>query len=74
MKAEPVISGRNLSKKFTIHHLKTTNLKERLLGMVHRKNYTRETFWALKDVDFEVRRGETLVTLVIRFYEFNRQQ
>ncbi len=60
MKAEPVIAGRNLSKKFTIHHLKTTNLKERILGMVHRKNYTRETFWALRDVEFEVRRGETL--------------
>jgi len=60
MKAETVIRGRDLSKKFTIHHLKTTNLKERLLGMVHRKNYTRETFWALRDVDFEVRRGETL--------------
>jgi ABC-type polysaccharide/polyol phosphate transport system ATPase subunit len=60
MKAEPVISGRNLSKQFTIHHLKTTNLKERLLGMVHRKNFTRETFWALRDVDFEVNRGETL--------------
>jgi len=60
MKAEPVITGRDLSKKFTIHHLKTTNLKERLLGMVHRKNYTRETFWALRDVDFEVKRGETL--------------
>ena len=60
MKAEPAITGRGLSKKFTIHHLKTTNLKERLLGMVHRKNYTRETFWALRDVDFEVNRGETL--------------
>jgi len=60
MKAEAVITGRNLAKKFTIHHLKTTNLKERLLGMVHRKNYTRETFWALRDVDFEVTRGETL--------------
>jgi len=60
MKAEPVITGRNLSKKFTIHHLKTTNLKERLLGMLHRKDYTRETFWALRDVDFEVGRGETL--------------
>lgn len=60
MKAEAVITGRNLAKKFTIHHLKTTNLKERLLGMVHRKNYTRETFWALRDVDFEVARGETL--------------
>jgi len=60
MKAEPVIKGRSLSKKFTIHHLKTTNLKERLLGMVHRKDYTRETFWALRDVDFEVSRGETL--------------
>jgi ABC-type polysaccharide/polyol phosphate transport system ATPase subunit len=60
MKAEAVITGKDLSKKFTIHHLKTTNLKERLLGMVHRKNYTRETFWALRDVDFEVARGETL--------------
>jgi ABC-type polysaccharide/polyol phosphate transport system ATPase subunit len=60
MKAEPVITGRDLSKKFTIHHLKTTNLKERLLGAVHRKKYTKETFWALRDVDFEVRRGETL--------------
>ena len=60
MKAQPVITGRDLSKKFTIHHLKTTNLKERLLGMVHRKKYTKETFWALRDVNFEVRRGETL--------------
>jgi lipopolysaccharide transport system ATP-binding protein len=61
-----VISVRNLGKKYTIAHHATrpTNLREWIL---HRWRHPfgngqqeHETFWALREVDFEVRQGEVL--------------
>lgn len=49
------ISVRNLSKKFRLFN----SPKERLIEALHplRKQYHRE-FWALRDVSFDIRRGE----------------
>jgi ABC-type polysaccharide/polyol phosphate transport system ATPase subunit len=55
MRAPPVIAVRNVSKKFRLF----ASPKERLLEALHpfRKQYHRE-FWAVRDVSFEVERGE----------------
>ena len=73
---EVVIDVRNLSKRFEIYATPRDRLKQILLPRLHRganramaamgvvqrrsaPSYFRE-FWALKDVSFQVRRGETL--------------
>lgn len=55
--SETAISVRNLSKRFEIY----ATPRDRLLQMVARngKQYFRE-FWALRNVSFEIRRGETV--------------
>ena len=57
MRSTTAISVRNVSKKFRLF----ASPKERLLEALHpfRKQYHRE-FWALRDVSFEVGRGETV--------------
>jgi lipopolysaccharide transport system ATP-binding protein len=57
MSSEAVIAVRNVSKKFRLF----SSAKERLTEALHpfRRRYHRE-FWALRDVSFEVSRGETL--------------
>lgn len=52
---ENVISIKNLSKKFRVYKSPAEGLKEALHPF--RKKYHKE-FWALKDVSFEVKRGE----------------
>jgi ABC-type polysaccharide/polyol phosphate transport system ATPase subunit len=54
------IKVRDLSKKFIIQHRKTLELKEKLVGLVKRQRFTREEFWALKNVSMHVDRGETV--------------
>ncbi len=49
-----------MSKRFTLYHQGGGGLKERLVGLVGGRREARETFWALRDVTFEVPRGETL--------------
>jgi ABC-type polysaccharide/polyol phosphate transport system ATPase subunit len=51
------ISVRNLSKKYRLYDSPQHRLKEALHPF--RKKYHRD-FWALKDVSFEVKRGETV--------------
>jgi ABC-2 type transport system ATP-binding protein len=46
-----------VSKRFTLYHQRATSLKERLLAA--RRSVT-EDFWALRDVDLSVERGETV--------------
>lgn len=52
-----VVSVKNVSKKFRLYN----SPKERLWELVHpfNKKYHRD-FWALRDVDFEVLRGQTV--------------
>lgn len=47
---------KNLSKKFFIPHEKISSIKIAFVNLFKRK--TSETFYALKDVSFEVKRGE----------------
>ena len=60
-----VISVKNLSKRFEIYDHPADRLKQFLLPRIQRllgknpKQYFRE-FWALTDVSFEIKRGQTL--------------
>ena len=56
MNNTPAITVKNISKRFTIPHEKTDSLKGAFVN-VFRKN-TYEKFYALKDVSFEVKKGE----------------
>jgi ABC-type polysaccharide/polyol phosphate transport system ATPase subunit len=50
------ITCRNLSKKFKIYPKKSTKIKEFLSLGLKKKH---EDYWALKDISFEVKKGET---------------
>jgi ABC-type polysaccharide/polyol phosphate transport system ATPase subunit len=58
---ELAVEIRNVSKVFTIKHNPSPNLKVRFLGMFSARNReTAEQFWALRDVDLIVRKGESV--------------
>ncbi|HPX57224.1 MAG TPA: ABC transporter ATP-binding protein, partial [Syntrophales bacterium] len=65
MKDDIVLRVRNLSKCYQIYDLPQNRLKQSIYPRLHRlvrkqpKQYFRE-FWALKDVSFELKRGEAL--------------
>jgi ABC-2 type transport system ATP-binding protein len=50
------ISVKNVSKRFTIPHEKTNSLKGAFINIFRKNTY--EKFYALKDVSFEVKKGE----------------
>jgi lipopolysaccharide transport system ATP-binding protein len=52
------ISVNSVSKKFRIPHEKKVTLFQNIVGLVKRQ-YSYEEFWALKDVSFEVKKGES---------------
>jgi len=58
--SDPAVSVRGVSKRFTLLHQGGNGLKDRLVGLVGGRRDRRETFWALRDVDVDVARGETL--------------
>ncbi len=59
--SETLILAEQVSKRFQIHHNSAPSIKERVLGVFHaRHRMTTEDFWALKDVDLHVARGESV--------------
>jgi ABC-2 type transport system ATP-binding protein len=54
---QPAIVAVGVSKRFTLHHQRATSLKERLLAT---RRSASEDFWALRNVDLEISRGETV--------------
>ncbi|MDP2891919.1 MAG: ATP-binding cassette domain-containing protein, partial [Bacillota bacterium] len=59
MPEEPVIKASNISVKFNLNREKVYSLKEYVVRMFKGKLHYDE-FWALRDVSFEVMRGEIL--------------
>ncbi len=65
MSSDIAIKVENLSKCYAIYERPQDRLKQMVLGKLssllgkHRKQYYRE-FWALKDVSFEVKKGQTV--------------
>ena len=49
----------NISKKFRIPHEKKTTVFQNIVGLIKRQ-FDYEEFWALKDISFEVNKGEAL--------------
>ena len=52
------ITINNISKRFRLPHHKRTTFFQNAVGLVKRQ-MTYEEFWALKDISFEVEKGET---------------
>ncbi len=50
----------NISKRFKIPHEKKRTVYENITGLFKGNRYGYEEFWALRDVSFTVKRGETL--------------
>jgi lipopolysaccharide transport system ATP-binding protein len=48
----------NVSKKFRIPHEKKTTVFQNIIGLI-RRQFSYEEFWALKDVSFSIKKGET---------------
>ena len=68
-----VIIVDNISKKFRIPHEKKTTVFQNIVGMIKRQlDY--EEFWALKDVSFEVKKGEALHNRQKRFRKEHASQ
>lgn len=49
-----------ISKRFTLHHERARSFQELALNLFQRNDASREEFWALRDVSFEVVPGETI--------------
>jgi len=58
--SEDAIIVSNVSKHFRIPHEKKTRLFEHITSALKGASSTYEEFWAVKDVSFTVKRGETL--------------
>ena len=58
--SEDAIIVQNVSKHFRIPHERKTKLFEHITGALKGTTSTYEEFWAVKDVSFTVKKGETL--------------
>lgn len=50
----------DVSMRFEIRHNKAKSFQDALVNLIHQRNSSTEEFWALRNVSFEVNRGETL--------------
>jgi lipopolysaccharide transport system ATP-binding protein len=59
---KPIVEVLGISKRYQITHLAGGYLsfREKLTGLYRKKGETAEDFWALKDISFQVQRGESL--------------
>jgi ABC-2 type transport system ATP-binding protein len=57
---EIAISVQNVSKTFLLPHEKTTSIKSGIINIFRKKNRTVEKQQALKDISFDVKKGEFL--------------
>ncbi len=61
MSAAPILVAERVSKRFLLHHNRAYSLKARMLATVVPKLRPRvEDFWALRDVDLRIHRGEAV--------------
>ena len=58
--SEYMIEVNNVSKRFKIPHEKRTTVYDNIIGKITGSSYSYEEFWALRDVSFKVKKGETL--------------
>jgi len=58
--SEYMIEVNNISKHFKIPHEKRTTIYDNIIGKITGSSYSYEEFWALRDVSFKVKKGETL--------------
>jgi len=57
---QKAISISNLFKSYTIGKQKESSLRSAAAGLFKRKDNSKETFWALKDVSFDVEQGDVI--------------
>lgn len=60
MKAESAIKVTHLSKKYSIGIKKDGTLKESISGLFHLSKLKSDEFWALKDISFEINKGDVV--------------
>lgn len=61
MAASTLILAERVSKRFLLHHNYAPSIKARVIGLVDRgQRQTSQEFWALRDVDLKVARGESV--------------
>ena len=62
MKNNVAISVENVGMRFNLNHERVDNLKEYVIKFIKRDLKYNE-FWALKDINFEIKKGERLGVL-----------
>jgi len=62
MKEKTMVSVEQVGVKFHLSEQKVDNLKEYIIRILKRQMRYKE-FWALKDVSFEIKRGERVAIL-----------
>ncbi|MDQ3547708.1 MAG: ABC transporter ATP-binding protein [Chloroflexota bacterium] len=58
-RSEYAIEFRDVSRRFVLHHERRSSFQDWFIGLIKPRG-TAEEFWALRDVSFGIRRGETI--------------